>query len=320
MRRSLLPCLLGLASLVAAAPPAHAQDPQQIAQAKKWFKEGEDAEKAQDWATALARFQMALTVKETPQLLLRVGATQEKLGQLKGALESYKKGLDKATAANLAPVAKLARDQIDGLTPRIPGVTVKVAKPPPGLSVELDGKPVASTTFGTKIDLDPGDHRLVAHAPGFATLDKPFKAAEKDAIDLPIDLAPAAPADDAGKEAGPSKLTPVLFLAGGAAAIGAGVVLFVVSKGNDAQIDKQCGGADRLECPLSQKAKITSEVGTVNALQAFAIISGGLGLASAGVGSYLLIKKPKDDKPQQAVELAPVFGPSDAGLVVRGRF
>src|SRR5262245_32419933 len=63
-------------------PSAHAQSDGEIALAKQFFKDGEAAEKKQEWAKALELFDKALAIKQTPQIYLRVGAVDEKLGKL----------------------------------------------------------------------------------------------------------------------------------------------------------------------------------------------------------------------------------------------
>ena len=73
-----------------------AQSPKDIAAAKQAFKEGDEAERRGDFETALARYEAAIKVKETPQLYLRIGAAKEKLGRLVAALASYRQGLEKA--------------------------------------------------------------------------------------------------------------------------------------------------------------------------------------------------------------------------------
>ena len=77
-----------------------AQSDAEIALAKQWFRDGEAAEKKKDWAKALELFEKALTVKQTPQIYLRVGALQERLGKLVEALVSYERAQEKAAGAH----------------------------------------------------------------------------------------------------------------------------------------------------------------------------------------------------------------------------
>ncbi|HEY4120146.1 MAG TPA: hypothetical protein VGM56_19915, partial [Byssovorax sp.] len=313
--------------LVAVPAAAYAQTDAQVAAARAAFKEGDEAEKRRDLPTALAKFKAALAVKETPQLILRIGGVQEKLGQLGQAMLSYERGLERAQAANLAPVVKVVKEQIDALRPRVPTVVVTVAKQYPDLAVTLDDKPLA---LGTKLYLDPGDHKLVARASGYDTKEKPFAATERDALEFQLDLAPtggAAPpvgGPPAGETAGPSsdkpsRLPSVILISGGGAAIATGIVFFVLAGGKDSDVDKLCGGSDRLHCPPAQETTINSDVSSVKTFQVVGGVAVGVGAVAVGIGTYMLLRTPKP-APAAAFEVLPSFGPSQAGLTARGAF
>src|SRR5262249_14925873 len=137
---------------------------------------------------AAAKFKEAIAIKETPQLVLRLGGVQEKMGLLAQAMASYERGMERAQGANLPQVAKVAREQMEAMRARVPTVVVTVAKSYPDLAVTLDDKPLA---LGTKTYLDPGDHKIVAEATGFLKKEKPFAAVERDALEFQLDLAPA---------------------------------------------------------------------------------------------------------------------------------
>jgi hypothetical protein len=317
-----------VATVFASSAPALGQSSAEITAAKQAFKEGDEAEKRRDLPTAAAKFKEALAVKETPQLVLRLGGVQEKLGLLAQAMQSYERGMERAQAANLAPVAKVAREQMEAMRARVPTVVVTVAKSYPDLSVTLDGKPLA---LGTKTYLDPGDHKVVAEASGFQKKEKPFAAVERDALEFQLDLAPiggpapvAGPVDQTPVDGGPkaSKLPPAILIGGGAAAIGAGVVLFIVAASKDSTITKECGGnRDTCNVPKAEQKSITSQVSTVNTLQIVSAISAGVGAVGVGIGTYLLLHKPS--APAQAAEgirIYPLAGPTVAGAGFSGRF
>lgn len=333
--------MLALAATLPAAP-ARAQSDAEIALARKWFREGEQAEKSKDYATALEKFEKALAIKTTPQLLLRVGSMQERLGKLVEAMVSYDRALEAANNAALNDVAAVAKDQSDALRPRLPTIVVQPAKPYDGLAVSLDGTALSAATLGSKLPVNPGDHKLVITAPGHRALAKSFSIAEKESKPLPFELevdssaaavdatadsSPATsepPPDAAGGHAPghPSKLPGILLVGGGVAALGVGVALFAVAASKDSAIDDDCGGADRLHCPASMKDDITSRVGTVNTLQTTSFIVGGLGLVGAGIGTYLLLRSPKKAQPSAAfVTVTPTADPRGSlGLFAQGRF
>src|SRR5262249_31584352 len=163
-----------------------------------------------------------------------------KLGKLADALASYQQGLSKA--ASLRAVAKIAREQIDALKPRIPTLTVSVARPPPGLTVTIDDAPLAASAFRTALPVDLGPHPVCASAPGSPPRELPFTAAERSSTRFELALAPIAariPDKPAVAPAPPppappaSKVPGIVAIAAGAAALGAGAALIGISGSKD---------------------------------------------------------------------------------------
>jgi len=311
-------CAASLAALVALAPaPAAAQSAKDLAAARQAFREGDDAEAKGDYARALARFQAALAVKETAQLHLRVGAVQEKMGKLVDALASYQLGL--AKAASLPAVAKIAREQIEGLRPRIPTLTV-MAQPLPGLEVTLDGAPIAPSALGATVPIDPGAHRLHAEAPGHVARDQAFTSTERAGARIELNLVADAPKPPPEAPASP-KLPGALAAAAGGVALVAGAALIGVSVAKDGSIDALCGGGARDHCPLSKKAAIDGDVRAVNALRFSGVGVTVIGAAGAAVGTWLLVKATRPAQPASgAIVVTPAVGAGAAGVVVGGRF
>lgn len=293
---------------------ASAQSPRDIAAARQAFKEGDEAELRGDLPTALARFRQALAVKETPQLHLRIGGVQEKLGRLVDALASYRAGLAKAGA--LPAVVKLAGDQIAALRPRVPSLTVVAAGAPPDLTVTVDGAPLR-VAMGVPMPLDPGEHRVHAEAGGCLPFDRTLALAERDAQRVEIALAlvsastPAAPP--------PSKLPGALVLGGAGVLVVTGVALFVTSYVKDGQINALCGGSARPTCPESQMASILGQVSTVNDLRFVGAGLGLLGLGGAALGGVLLARASRPE-PAAALRVFPVAGSGVVGVGAEGRF
>lgn len=302
-----------LALALPLSPARAQQSSKEIAAARQAFKDGEAAEAKGDLETALARFQAALTVKETPQLHLRIGTVEEKLGRLTSALASYKRGLERA--ASLPAVAKVAKEQIDAIEPKIPELTIAVAAPPAGLAITLDGAPVAASSLGAARAIDPGQHRLHAEAPGRVPFDRAFTA-DRGAVRVDVELAPVVvkPIET------PSKVPGAVTIAGGAAALIAGAVLIGVSFAKDGSIDDLCGGSQRLSCPESRRDEIESGVRAANALRFSGIGAGVLGAAGVAVGSYLLVRAARPREATSAISVAPFAGIGVAGASVTGRF
>jgi hypothetical protein len=334
-RRRLCHAVIVAAGLLSAPVPGFAQSESELALARKWFKEGEAAEKKNDCAMALDRFEKALAVKPTPQILIRIGTCQEKLGKLVEAAVSYDRALDKANAASLGDVASVAKEQADALRPRVPTITIALAEAYHDVSITLDGVALNSAVVGDKLPLNPGQHKLVAKAPGRRSFDQGFAVAESESRRVPIVLEEDGSAREAAKNdatvgvlsvpdkpatSSPSKVPAIALVAGGVAALGVGVVLFVVAAGKDSEVDDACGGSDRQTCPASRQEEIEGDVSTVNTLRAASFIVGGVGIASAAIGTGLLVTSSKRAASARGIELAPIAAPSRAGVRLKGHF
>jgi hypothetical protein len=100
--RTLL-CSVAIAAVVATlAPAARAQDSDEAEltkMAKEHYKAGLDAYKAGKYDVAIKELKKAYLLKRLPALLLNIGATYRKMGDIELALHFYKKYLDEAPEA-----------------------------------------------------------------------------------------------------------------------------------------------------------------------------------------------------------------------------
>jgi hypothetical protein len=325
-----------LVLVMSARLPASAQAPADLGQAKKWFKEAEAAEKKGDCKAAVELFRKALGVKETPQLHLRIGNCQERLGDLVAAQGSYERSLDRATQQNLGDVADVAREELEDLRPRVPTVSFTIKDTPRDLALKLDGLPLATSSVNTPLLLNPGDHTVSAEARGRGVFTKTFTLAEKEratvAIELPegsgepdaspaVTSAPtAAPPPEAPPDGTGPNIPVIALLAGGGAAVVGGVVLLAVSFAKDADIDERCGGSDRPSCPAADQEEIESDISSVNLFRGLGFGLAGAGLVAGGIGVALLLTAPKKEQAPASLFIAPTVGAGSLGVSTRGRF
>lgn len=308
---------LALATLLGPAHEASAQSASELARAKQRFHEGEALEARGDCAGAIAAFEQALAVKETPQLHLRIGACEETTGRLVGALAAFERALELAERLGATEVAAVARDRAAALAPRVPTIAIDVKSPPAGLRVIVDGAVLPAGALGAPRRVGIGGHTVRAEAPGFRPFERTLTAAERERLLVAVDLA-AAPADTSSHGAA---VLPWALVGGGALALGGAVVLGVVASSRASDVEAACGG-DTSRCPGSRRAEIDADVGAVNGLRAGAIAAGALGVAGVALGAVLLVRDRRAPEEPRAtrVDLVPTIAPGLAGFSARGRF
>jgi hypothetical protein len=190
--------------------------------------------------------------------------------------------------------------------------------------VLVDDKEAATLPLARPLYLEPGKRRIAIEAPDhrYIPIEADLEAGTSVAVTLreaPPAAPPAAPPDD-------KPLWPGIVLASiGAAGLGAGIGLIVVSKNKES--DAETLGASIGTCnPSSLDARCSELASTVadrNAFQNGAVVSfivGGIGAAASIV--YFAIPTPRETPEGVAkpVALAPAIGPSMWGLSITGAF
>jgi hypothetical protein len=321
------------------AGPAFAQTPDQLEQARRAFAEGEAAEERGDCATAIERYAAVVSVKETAAVRLRIGRCLERLGRVRDALVAYERAreLARADAQALEVATQVATDLRD----RIPTVTVEVPRDVAGAVVTIDGEPMPAGAGARQVD--PGRHEVIVEAPGRQRFSTSFEVAlgRKHVVDVWLPPVggnepppPPPPPDD---EASPSPWLPVALYGVGGVAIGVAIPLLITASSDDSDLDGQCFDAsgaaseDRDPClhadgssfTNAERAAFEDDRSSVNTRQAVGWVLAGVGVASAGVATVLLLTggdQPSASTGLQVQSVAPVASPTEAGFAVRGAF
>ncbi|NUO54457.1 MAG: hypothetical protein HOV80_36905 [Polyangiaceae bacterium] len=190
--------------------------------------------------------------------------------------------------------------------------------------VLVDDKEAATLPLARPLYLEPGKRRITIEAPDrrYVPIEADLQADKTVAVTLreaPAQAPPAATTDE-------KPLWPGIVLAAiGAAGLGTGIGLIVVSKNKES--DAETMGADIGTCnPSSLDAacsELASTVSDRNAFQNGAVVSfivGGVAAAASIV--YFAIPTPHETPEGAAspVALTPIIGPSVWGLSVGGAF
>ncbi len=136
------------------------------AAARASFKRAEELRKAGKWADACPLYDASY--KDDPQLgvLLHLAECHEKVGRIATAWSEFSDAAELARSRGDSREAG-AKAEADALAPRL--AKLHVAPPPKliaGLVVKRDGADI-TVLVGTDMAIDPGEHTIVASAPGF---------------------------------------------------------------------------------------------------------------------------------------------------------
>jgi hypothetical protein len=341
-RGLLLTCVSGalLASQLAGGPAA-AQSKEELDKARATFLEGVSLAAANNCAAALAKYQAVAKVKVTAQVAYNIAECEERLGKLVPALGSYRLAASLVTDGKPKEVSSNVGDRIKSLEARMP--TLILQRTEQTARIELDGIEIGS--MGAEIPVDPGTHTVSGKIGETEVWRESVQIAEKEhkTVTVKIDLAKfkpptqptatatavatVAPPPTATVEPPPPASKAPAFVVGaiGIASLGAGVGLFVASRGNAAELEKLCGKDN--DCPASAKGTYDSGRTLTGVSEALFAV----GVVGVAAGIVLYVVRGSGDKPPPATGAAraapkPEIGVSahggagSGGLSIVGRF
>jgi hypothetical protein len=357
LRRVSLACAVVLAGAAAVAPRALAQPLAQAAapgappgpqsaRADALFAQGKAALEAGDYAHACPSLQESYSIDPANGTLLALALCHEGVGRSATAWRELTAAADGAAREGRDDRAQFARAHAARLEPRLSKLTVVVPPgAPPGLGVEVDGAPLAESSWGRAFPMDPGHHTIAAHAPGRG----PWSAGvdlgvERDAqIVTLVPLAPLVPegAPPAAGEPpaavpGPSPapsyestvaapprgawMRPAGWIAGGAGilALGAGSIFGVAAITKSADARSRCSPASCTD------AGAVAENDDAKTAATIADVAIGVGIAAVAAGAYLLLAAPSSSPPSQAaprgLRVLPLLGRAGGGFSLQASF
>lgn len=248
-----------------------------------------------DWEEGCGNLEQSVRLEPTPGAYLNLGVCSEEFGRFREAAERYRMALA------LAPGYPKAETALD----RLPKLTITLSQPVPGLTLELDGAPA---TLGSQL-VDKGRHELKAFAPGYETrvvvIDFTGQAhllhltlgkrqmpelatAASGSAETTTRRPETAPSDDLGPRASEDTLGYVALVIGAVGLAAGGTLGVLVLKDVD-ESNSHCrlpgGTCDAEGVRLRTRA---------SALQLAGFVAAGVGLASAGIGAWVLWSPPTD--------------------------
>ena len=210
--------------------------------------------------------------------------------------------------------ADFAKEEVKGLEPRVPHLTIKVPSDrPAGMKITLDGAVILDAAWDTQIDVDPGKHEVRAEAPGrlayVGTIDLDEKQSKSISVSLEVDTTYVAPTAEK-----PSTTLPWIVTTVGGVAVVAGLGLGYASMKKK---DDACGGTSVCDPDGLSSGKSLANASTiVTGVGAAALVGGIVWLLLTPGGESAPATKDKG----AAASLAPLAGPGIYGLSASGSF
>jgi serine/threonine-protein kinase len=332
------------------ASPAAAEE-RDPAAAQALFDQGRQLMKAGRYADACSKLAESNRLDPGIGTQFHLADCYEQSGKVASAWAAFLEVASLAQTSGQADRERVARKRAAKLEPRLPRLEISVsdANRVEGLEIRRDGVLMGPAQWGTPLPIDPGEHEIVARAPGRQTLAQTLRLEEGKTASFelpmlalisdeelgqsliphdsappsppkPVSNAPAPAPEPATTESrGPSAL--VWGLAGvGAIGIGVGTVFALKASSTNQDSKEKCRSDSPNVCDsdgvaLRNDALDQGNIATVG----FAV--GGAALAGA-ITLFLLDSGKRDEKGPASSRLKPnaTFDSRSAALGVTGSF
>jgi tetratricopeptide (TPR) repeat protein len=175
----------GLALWVVITPARAQSEPTAEDALRIAFSRGQTLEQAGRFTDAWLTFEQIERARPTAEVTFHAALCLERMGRLLRARARFLLALERATSAPL--VQREASSHLEDLAARIPTLTVALLGRSAGVTLLLDGEPLAE---GKPTPVDPGPHVVVALRDGRSVAAIAFASAERQArqLRLPIRL------------------------------------------------------------------------------------------------------------------------------------
>ncbi len=312
-----------------APPPAgQAASEQQLKAAREMFQDAYKDEQEKRYADALDKFQRVAAVKESASVRYRIGSVLEQLERLREARDSFR-ALAASKPSLTQPekeIADNAAERAHLLDKKIPRVLLRLQpNPPADARVSIDGAPVPVSTTPRSIELDPGEHHILASSPTSQPSETKVTLAEGREVEVTVVLEPSVAAKSAPPVVaqpppveGPRRNNTLAYVAIGAggALVVTGLVLLAIREGDISDINKACGSGG--SCPSAEMSSLQSSHDQAALFGPLGLGVGLVGLAAVGTGVYLLLRRaPAAEVP--AANGATTTSPSSGGIRISTR-
>jgi hypothetical protein len=166
--RALVAMVAAASGLAHAAPAAADPTPVDKATAQALFDDGKRLLKEKSYAEACPKLAESMRLDPALGTKLHLADCYEKNGQTASAWVLFREAAEQAKIANQLDRFKKASDRADALALRLCRLRIEVSVEAEvtGVEVVRDGTLLGAASWGTSVPLDPGEHHILAEAPG----------------------------------------------------------------------------------------------------------------------------------------------------------
>lgn len=276
------------------APAAGQATPQvERAAAEVMFEAGREAMAAGNFDLACEKFEASMKLDPAPGTLMNLGNCEERRGRVASAWERYIAAQRELPETDRRKA--FAAKKVKELEPLVPHATIVLADDAPeDTQVHREGIDLTGS-LGVRLPLDPGTHRIVAVAPGYAEQTFELELELRSSARLVVE--PGEKHPEPPEELGPTTTPaeePVLwgpltqrqwaFVAGGVGLAGilTAFTTGALAYGEMQTMNEECDPGTRLCSPAGIAARDTGD-----RLATIANVAGVIGVLGLGGGVYL---------------------------------
>jgi hypothetical protein len=334
-----LGALLWLGCCAAGAEPAVAQENADALASRALFDEARRLMSAGQFAAACPKLEESQRLRAGIGTQFNLAECYEKLGRFASAWSLYLHVAADTKALGQPEREQVARERARALETRVAYLLLAVPAPVAGLELRLDGRAMGPALWGVPTPIDPGEHAIVARAPGHASWQGSARIPDRAArVNLEVPrLTPAAAAASPATAAEQARVpqtatgttassnpegsdTPsrtVPYVIGG---VGVGLValsgLFGLRFLNDNAEAQDICSADVNACPRADIEQHAALLSSARGARTAGFVTLAFGLVGVGVSAVWLLQSTPEQASgaAQPVALRAQLGPA-AGLL-----
>lgn len=313
------------------APSAFAADASEKAAAEALFDEGVELLKEGKLESACQKLESSQKIDPGVGTLLYLADCYEKRNLTASAWATFREAASTAEARG-DDRASIASERADRLTPKLSKLSISMEVDQDtnieGLEILRDGLNVPKALWGTAAPVDPGEHVIVARAPGYETEEVRVTVEGEAAVatltiprlrKLPEGARPASDETSPSGRADPGQTQRIIGIGLGAAGVvglGVGAVFggLAIAKNNETLDPNGEYGCTETSCPTQAGVDATNTAFTFATVADVGFIAGGVLLAA---GVTLVLTAPKA---RETVRLSPFVSSTGAALSLQGAF